>query len=152
MRYTAMILALLLAACSGATGPAPITPPPPGLDPIVLGVNHAVNPMFVAWYSQSGLSRVDTFPGQSTRCTAFTSASLVDSVRFVAWVGDTLGQGWQRDLSPWFDPRLGLTSDSALNKLSYPHGAEFWTMSADPTTLGGFATTFKLAADSLAPC
>jgi len=134
-----------IAACSGATGPKTITPPA-GLDPVVRGINPSATALYVAWYSQSGLSQVDTFPGSSDRCTVFTSASPVDSLRFVAWIGDTLGAGWSKQTSPWFDPRSGVSSDSALNALNYPHGAEFWTVSVVQ------APVFTMAADSLRQC
>jgi len=140
-----LLFTVLLAACSGA-GPDGITSPPVGLDPIVRGINHAATVAYVAWYSQAGLHQVDTFPGNSDRCAAFTSATPIDSIRFVAWIGDTLGAGWSKQTSPWFDPRSGLGSDPALNALNYPHGAEFWTV-----TIAN-ATTFTMAADSLQPC
>jgi hypothetical protein len=119
-RFAIAALALLV-ACKDQS--------PRGLDPIVKITNEqpGVFPRAVmAWYSQSGLARVDTIPPGATECVEFTSATPTDSVRFVVVVGDTAGGGsWAKQESPWFDPTTGIPTAAPG---SYPFGAEYWTV------------------------
>jgi hypothetical protein len=148
MRVTRLLtLALVLAACKGATGPAAVTPPPPppGLDPIVLMVNQRSDndTLAMTWFDQAG--QVATFraaPGTKL-CVQFTSTTPVDSVRFIVAVGgsslDTLpgsGPNWGKAWSPWFNPQTGLTADPT----QYPFGAEYWVATAPA---GGSVTMFN---------
>jgi len=141
MRYAAMILAVLGAACSGATGPK-------GIDPTVLASNVATDPLDslrLTWYDQSGqVSTTVLAPGVRV-CVHFTSTLPADSVRFVASMGPVGVPGtiWSQATSPWFDPRTGVGPDPT----QYPFGAEFWTAVGNGAALG-----ITMQAVPAAPC
>jgi len=126
MRFAGTILALIFAACSGSTGPK-------GLDPTVLIANPVGTvPLVMTWFDQSGQVSTATVPIGQQQCVHFIATKLADSVRFVAYMGDTLAGNtalWTRQVSPWFNPLNGIPSNGIVT--GYPNGAEYWSLTSD---------------------
>jgi hypothetical protein len=97
MHRFALSLVILLAACSGATGPK-------GLDPTVLITNSASDTLFFTWRDGQGIAgSVNVAPGAQS-CTRFTAQA--DSAYFEAHAsggGGPLG-GPTSYTQGWFDP------------------------------------------------
>jgi len=141
-------LSLLLAACSSS--PAG----PKGKDPTTLVVNQRNDyAVVLTWYDQSGqVSRTVVAP-LTQQCVHFTGTLPADSVRFVAFTGDSAGHGESMQVqTPWFDPATGIVPSSPG---SYPFGAEYWTLTSRAMLNGspiGAGSAILMATDSTAPC
>jgi len=101
------------------------------------------------WWSQSGLSSVDSIASGASACIHFEGSTPTDSVRFEAFMGDSLTPnniGYTAVWSPWFDPKTGRVSgaqfDSAWAAVNYPYGAENWRLTGSGSA-ASFSVTMK---------
>jgi len=115
MRALTLSLAVILAACSSATGPSQ----PLGHDPTAVVRYGSADPVLWWWFDGQATSGVDTIPAGVTKCERFTAQpdsaryDLADSVRIRA-----SGQGWYTYTSNWFDPTLRPTWTITINGYS----------------------------------
>lgn len=155
MTRSIVLLAVLLAGCAaaGATDPqvAPV-----GIDPTVLfyndlpvGTAYAADgdTVTMTFYSLAGQTQVTRIAPGTAACIHFTVATSVDSVRFVAFYGDTTGTPdangnrtpWANWWSGWF------TADSGFGLATGTPYTPFWVVHA---IQGGFPGQFV----STEPC
>jgi hypothetical protein len=96
MRVTMLSLAVLLAACSGATGPQ-------GLDPTVLLTNISpADTLYFTWRDGQGITGSVTVLPSGSSCTRFTAQA--DSAYFEAHATNNVFHTTATYTQPWFDP------------------------------------------------
>lgn len=120
MRHVFPVLLLVAIACSDGSGPK-------GLDPTVKMDNGTGDgPLTLVWWDQSGQTQTFVASPHSTACAKFISTTPADSVRFLAFAGDTTGTNgaWSMRWSFWFDPATGITA----SELGRTNGGEYWVL------------------------